>query len=447
MKSDRRCFAFWGIFLAFSITSNSLACFGCSPHRTPSPSPSPSPSSPACTIKIVDGGNQVLYPGAEDFRFVARVSGEGCYASEVSWQATYYDGYGEARTGVPQPVSQGSEDLNSEYAVATLSPYSIWMSPRRSSSQGYYHITASIRDRRDTIKIIGDDVKPGKDPRHALVELKNPNTSRTDAMPFWYFLEQIQKNPWLYPFSDQFKYVSEYGSPEYQWYKDGFLPLNDVLIFDPYGAINSYYKTIVAQPPGSPPPWVAIASNPQDVVPKSLMNSQAATSCPEGSCIQEGGIFLGFQDYDTVWSYSASLLDWWQHAAIKTGDNRFTEAPRMGKKVREERTAIVTGYYHKRQAYLDVYSTSGHWAVQWARKQVGKPYSILVSPQEDKYNEDAEYEGFYCSLLVWGAWYHGAGKNIMETNAIRWFGTILPNHLWNGYKEGKLILRADFKRT
>jgi uncharacterized protein YycO len=423
--------------------------FGCAP---PPPPPPTGGGGTTCAVKIVHA-DQVRSNWSTPLRFVAEVSGSGwnCTASAVQWSTAYYfNDTAAANSTVAQPYVEYNSQFPASYAVATLSQP--WLGAFRSYSGEHQTVTVSLNGVTDTVKIVGDDTPVGTDFRHAATPVKNVATGRHDMLPFWYFLEQARRNPGAAQEFARFQYANEYDNHEVTWYGRGFNNLTDGITFDPYGAINNNDNYLSIVPPGVSAGDLTFASANDPALRRTPISTpvrpQGTQTCYDGACVQVGGVFLGFQDRGSVWSYigtEESFGPAWQHAAIKRSNARFTEAPGIGFPVRTAPWDSVTGRYHRRQAYLDVNYFGGELAASWAERQDRKPYSLLlwdVAPQWNKKAQDATYAGFYCSMLVWAAWYHGAGVNfLLPYHTGRW-GYILPSHLWEA-RTDRLTLRAN----
>jgi hypothetical protein len=416
---------------------------------TPSPTPTPTPTpTETCTVTITQA-DQVRWSYQGQLRFVAEVKGTAwnCTATAVRWSSAYYSSSNAGATSnVGQPYAEYNSENTSSYSVAALYP---WLSAYRSYNGEYQTVTASIGNSSSTVKVIGDNVAPGSDFAHALTPVKNLATGRHDTLPFWYFLEQARANPSSASEFQRFQYVYEYQAHASAWYSRGFANLTDGVVFDPFSAINTYDGYVSVRPPGSvqiTSAQLEIKATSLNLKPQAVLKAQGLQSCSNGDCIGVGGVFLGYQDRGSLWSYS-SFDGFWQHAAIKRSPGRFTEAPGIGFPVRTAVWNSVVGRYHRRQAYLDVNFSGAIPAAEWAVKQERKPYSLNIfdtRPVWEKRGQDVQYKGFYCSQLIWAAWYHSVAANIVSDSASTKAGAyILPNQLWSARNENKLLLRAD----
>lgn len=93
-------------------------------------------------------------------------------------------------------------------------------------------------------------------------------------------------------------------------------------------------------------------------------------------------------------------------------DRSVAEAEGIGKKVRMQRGTWEVAYSKNRVWQVGVKQTSvaQDWkAGEWAGKQVGKPYNL-------NFWNIKQTNGFYCSQLVWAAYYYTCGVDLDKTD-------------------------------
>lgn len=258
-----------------------------------------------------------------------------------------------------------------------------------------------------------------------------------------------------------------------EWYGKGFIqvPGDPRWYFDPYVAWNyvqngskkvGYFGqqlTPLSSDTDTPDISSQSAEN-TDLSSQSTSGVESLAAAPVCSatktdCIKVGGIlFTGMVDYSTMTKWS----DWdrldttktgWIHTAMKVQVGRpateFIEAPGMLKRVR--RVSLLDVLQGKDKfAFADVQMVDPqdvrrNKAVAWAIKQEGVWYSANVDmPPGNTKGQDYTYNRFYCTLLNWASWFHGASVDLrpvmMEGRYMDVGFTImlLPNHLWSSTK-------------
>jgi hypothetical protein len=401
-------------------------------------------SAPRCTIEIAQA-DEVYSPGSENLRFSAQVSGSGCYGTAVRWSAVRSDG-----AWYTTPYTVYDPSLPREYSRVEVSGASLGLFPLQ--SDGYYStVTASVGSASASVTVIGDGQAIGTSARSAITLFQN-SEGKMETKPFWYFAKKINDGTCCSDIAFYYRgFVNEYWTPTpTDWFAQGFNAIEDRIVFDPYAAVNIRQGYTAIRRPGGGPIYGAAkvnGSRPQ------IQLRPTSEPCEDGNCVSLGGVFMGFQGgLQAPWAYfpaSVGLDGYhpWQHAAIRTDIGLYTEAPRMGRTVRQAPIAEVRAPYYRRVAYLEVNDSRGTQVAAWALKQRGKPYSLLPMGQWNQPgNTNASYPGFYCSLLVWGAWYHGAGVNIASSDVDK-FGFVFPAHLYQGHNEGKSRVVLEFTRN
>lgn len=404
-----------------------------------------------CTVKIIQA-DEVYSPASQQLYFTAQVGGSGCYATSVQWSSQLNTGgwYTTLST-------EYDSELGPEYSKATVYGGSLGLSTFQSDTY-YATVTAKIGNTSDYVTVIGDSERPGKTARTALTIFQN-SSGKMETKPYWYWAKKVNDGTCCSDIAQYYRgWVNQYSQPwPSDWYSKGFMVLGDDLVFDPYGAINRHFNSNVVTPPGSAPRIMSLNIGSAQL---GSVHLQAATSCPGGDCVGIGGIFLGYTPgrwQEAYWqnglrSISEFGYNPMQHAALKTNTSTYIEAPFKGRPVRERPTSAVVAPFTERHVYIQPNGSGAYTAADWARRQIGKPYSITVAMQGNRKGDfNTTYPAFYCSLLVWGAWYHGAGVDIAPsvpywTNApINFDFIVAPGDLYVGARRGSGTVVADFR--
>lgn len=388
---------------------------------------------------------------------IARVIGSGCDANKITWSIDSI---------APFEIQEEWYLYNNRYTSWSSINMSAVSIPRVWGTKGS---TGRVSARypggtADTIEMVVSDKRLGEDILDSNVFIYNDSRDSYDNYPLWYFFEMIIYNKKLGDNSLESERWNLPRSIDDPNFSQGLDLIEQDYYFDPYLYLQKTRYSQTMFPKRDPEiigrnnDKVTIGSVGGGISTANASSLPQDPSCSSLSCVRPGDIYLGdhASRHPIYWYKNDFPYYRYVHAAMKsTYDTRYVEAVSHERGIRISRTfADLKTYFGRQGAILRVSSSSsnqGRAAAEWAQQ-----YAVLGSEASSRYpykispwlalnkGTEAKYKSFYCSQLVWAAWYHTTYDKTFPQNTVDLRATkatfITPGQLPASRKLSKIIV-------